>query len=525
MSYFNQAQWERLSRVARAKREAQFNPTPDQQIDRAQFQDWQVEETSTMGMCESCLEDAPVSDVEGRSLCKRCKVEQSMGSQFEPAMEQAMGQNMGRMGQFFDRQPFAPPKGVDPGFESVADEAQRIFRNQMDGNLSGAETRVLLTNLAESVGFTYEQIADWMFSEKNAHRHQAVDLPEMFPEPPDMPVEKEFDPLAAQPRGTLPRPDRYGEESWADRSTYGQLDLMTYDHDWQDVCDAADEVYSHPDFPENHDKYPPMPEDLQPTNGVDMWSFSNDTNDYPAYECVYHGSPEDVAARLNAIRSVEEASKAYGYAAQGPFDDTAPPDVEGPPDVEKQGQLGFDPDSTYNSGWEEEVNEAEFPGGIEQQERLEPGMRVEEGPLPNQPRVVKVTKKYEGGDVVQGDIITIPTVFEVQFGQPEYGGYGTYEATKTDLYQIEQLENGAISWNEGESLQTIYTIDRFLGSDAKRGWDMWLDKHKGSNNRRPYDQEIYNELAEIWESYMVANEGDEAKNYESRSMNLNDPEE
>ena len=168
MGYFNQAQWERLAQAARNRRQAQIKPTPDQQIDQAQFQDWQIEETSTMGMCESCLGEYPVSDVEGRSLCKRCKVEKAMGSQFEPAMEQAMGQNMGRMGQFFDRQPFAPPKGVDPGFESVADEAQRIYRNQMDGNLSGPETRVLLTNLAESVGFTYEQIAEWMFGEKNA---------------------------------------------------------------------------------------------------------------------------------------------------------------------------------------------------------------------------------------------------------------------------------------------------------------------------------------------------------------------
>jgi hypothetical protein len=104
--------YEQLMEWMFGAKNAQFNPTPDQQMDQAQFKDWQTEETSTLGTCESCLGDLiPVSDVGGRDLCKHCKVEQGMGNQFQPAMEQAMGQALNRMGQVGEKKMKCPVCG------------------------------------------------------------------------------------------------------------------------------------------------------------------------------------------------------------------------------------------------------------------------------------------------------------------------------------------------------------------------------------------------------------------------------
>lgn len=352
---------------------AQFNPTPDQQMDSAQFQDWQIEETSTLGTCESCLMDGPVSDVGGRDLCKYCKVEQGMGSQFQPAMEQAMGQHMGRKAQV----------------GSLVGECQEAFNYLMNNEGDMA-----------SIG-----------------------------------------------------PD-------------GSYIVMT------PVVDAT-----------------------AMTTGVEVGHATD-------------RSPRIYSAQYDEF-DAEACAEAVAQALGG---------------AGRQAQLGFDPDSTYNSGWEEEVNEAEFPGGIEQQERLEPGMSVHEGPMPSAPRVVGVKQMYEAGDIVQGDIVTIPTVFEVQFSVPEYEGYGTYEATRTDLYQIENY-GSYIQYDTENPVQTIYTIDRFLGSGSNRGWEMWLGKHNGANGRRPYEAEIYNDLAEIWEAYMESEKANEAKHYDHTRQIPTPPEE
>jgi hypothetical protein len=54
---------------------------------------------------------------------------------------------------------------------------------------------------------------------------------------------------------------------------------------------------------------------------------------------------------------------------------------------------------------------------------------------------------------------------------------------------------------------------------------MWLDKHNGPDGRRPYDQEIYNDLAEIWENYMESEKANEAKHYDHTRQIPTPPEE